>query len=628
MNDLIVDVKLWGESVGSLYWEKESNAALFDYERKFIRSGLDISPIIMPISQYRNTPYRFLENRTDCFKGLPGLFADSLPDTFGNQIINEWFASKGLSGEEITPLDRLCYVGKRGMGALEFEPSSPINGMNESSVLHIEELTELAKSVFTDRMAFQVQLRQEGRNILDILKVGTSAGGAKPKAIIAYNDITGEVRSGQVKAPEGFGYWLLKFDGGKYSEHTQITDNPQGIGNIEYAYHRMAKACGIDMMECRLLQEKESYHFMTRRFDRMEDGEKIHVQTLAGLAHYDRDQRHSYEEIFRIMRQMNLPYPEQEELYRRMVFNVMSRNHDDHSKNLSFLMDRQGKWKLAPAYDLCYSYTPGGKWTNRHQLSLNGKQDNFTMEDLQKVGENMGIRKHKQIIEEIQETVSHWHETAKDCGVKPEHADFIGENLLLFGKQLHTIHMPDIANEQEQAFMKAMRNDDFNTGNSLLMIGAKMGMDVRIGAPKAYWPSAEIIALAEELAAVSGAHITITEDPNEAVAGVDFIHTDIWVSMGEPAEVWAERIALLKPYQVNAALMAASGNPQVKFMHCLPAYHNDETKVGANVIAEHPELADGVEVTEEVFESPASIVFEQAGNRMHTIKALMVATLA
>ena len=428
MNDLIVDVKLWGESVGSLYWEKESNAALFDYERKFIRSGLDISPIIMPIDQYRNTPYRFLENRTDCFKGLPGLFADSLPDTFGNQIINEWFASKGLSREEITPLDRLCYVGKRGMGALEFEPSSPINGMNESSVLHIEELTELAKFVFTDRMAFQTQLRQEGRNILDILKVGTSAGGAKPKAIIAYNDITGEVRSGQVKAPEGFGYWLLKFDGGKYSEHTQITDNPQGIGNIEYAYHRMAKACGIDMMECRLLQEKESCHFMTRRFDRMENGEKIHVQTLAGLAHYDRDQRHSYEEIFRIMRQMNLPYPSQEELYRRMVFNVMGRNHDDHSKNFSFLMDRQGKWKLAPAYDLCYSYTPGGKWTNRHQLSLNGKQDNFTMEDLQKVGENMGIREHKQIIEKVQETVSYWHETAKDCGVKPEHADFLENN--------------------------------------------------------------------------------------------------------------------------------------------------------------------------------------------------------
>ena len=267
---------------------------MFDYERKFIRSGLDIAPIIMPIGQYKNAPYQFLENRTDCFKGLPGLFADSLPDTFGSQIINEWFASQGLSAEEITSLDRLCYVDKRGMGALEFEPLSPINGMNESSILHIEELTELAKSIFTDRMAFQAQLHQERRNILDILKVGTSAGGAKPKAIIAYNDITGEVRSGQVKAPEGFGYWLLKFDGGKYSEHTQITDNLQGIGNIEYAYHRMAKACGIDMMECWLLQEKESCHFMTRRFGRTENGEKIYVQRLAGLAHYDRDQRHSY----------------------------------------------------------------------------------------------------------------------------------------------------------------------------------------------------------------------------------------------------------------------------------------------------------------------------------------------
>ena len=191
----------------------------------------------------------------------------------------------------------------------------------------------------------------------------------------------------------------------------------------------------------------------------------------AGLAHYDRDQRHSYEEIFRIMRQMNLPYPEQEELYRRMMFNVMNRNHDDHSKNFSFLMDRQGTWKLAPAYDPCYSYTPGGKWTNRHQLSLNGKQDNFTMEDLQKVGENMGIREHKQIIEKVQETVSHWHETAKDCGVKPEHADFIGKNLLLFSKQLHTIQIPDIVNEQEQAFMKAMRNDDFNTILELKMRG-------------------------------------------------------------------------------------------------------------------------------------------------------------
>ncbi|WP_276880193.1 type II toxin-antitoxin system HipA family toxin [Bacteroides heparinolyticus] len=471
MDDLIVDVKLWGKNVGSLYWEKKSNAALFDYERTFVRSGFDISPIIMPIGQYNNTPYLFLENRTNCFKGLPGLFADSLPDAFGNQIINEWFANKGLPEEEVTPLDRLCYVGKRAMGALDFEPCSPINGMDESSLIHIEELTELTKSIFTDRMAFQAQLRQEGKNIHDILRVGTSAGGAKPKAIIAYNDLTGEVRSGQVKAPEGFGYWLLKFDGGTYSEHARIADNPQGIGNIEYAYYQMAKACGIDMMECRLLPEKDSNHFMTRRFDRTESGEKIHVQTLAGLAHYDRDQRHSYEEIFRVMRRMNLPYPQQEELYRRMVFNVMSRNHDDHTKNFSFLMDHQGKWSLAPAYDLCYSYMPGGKWTNCHQLSLNGKLENFTMEDLQTVGNNMGIREYKYIIAETQEVVSHWHDTAKNCGVKPEHSDTIGKNLLLFGKQLHTVNVPDIDNEQDRSFTNAMRKDDFNTILELKMKG-------------------------------------------------------------------------------------------------------------------------------------------------------------
>ena len=209
MNDLIVTVKLWDKEVGSLYWDNETNSALFDYERSFIRTGLDISPIIMSLKNYRGVPYQFLENRNNCFKGLPGLFADALPDAFGNQIINEWFASKGLSNEEITPLDRLCYVGKRAMGALEFEPASPLAGMEESSIIHIEELTELAKSVFTDRTNFQASLRQEGHKILDILKVGTSAGGAKPKAIIAYNDITGEVRSGQVKAPDEFNYWLL-----------------------------------------------------------------------------------------------------------------------------------------------------------------------------------------------------------------------------------------------------------------------------------------------------------------------------------------------------------------------------------------------------------------------------------
>lgn len=457
MNELIVDVKLWGQNVGSLYWDKDANSAVFDYERKFIRSGLDISPIVMPIKRYSGEPYQFMENRNNCFKGLPGLFADSLPDAFGNQIINEWFASRGLSGEEITPLDRLCYVGQRAMGALEFEPSEEIEGFNESSILHIQELTNLAKSVFADRERFQAKLNQEDKKILEILKVGTSAGGAKPKAIIAYNDITGEVRSGQVQAPDGFSYWLLKFDGGTYTEHSEISDNPQGIGNIEYAYYLMAKNCGIDMMECRLLTEGESHHFMTKRFDRSESGEKIHVQTLAGIAHYDRYQRHSYEEAFRIMRAMKLSYPDQEQLYRRMVFNVMTRNHDDHTKNFSFLMNKSGKWEFAPAYDLCYSYTPGGKWTNRHQMSLNGKQDNFTREDLIIVAENMGIRNSKTIIEQLQDTVRAWKDYAKEGGVNEEHSKVIGDNLLLFPSK-HLL-IPDI---QEITFLEAIKENDFD----------------------------------------------------------------------------------------------------------------------------------------------------------------------
>lgn len=473
MNELIVDVKLWGNNVGSLYWDKDAGAAVFDYERKFIRSGLDISPIVMPLGRYSGEPYQFLENRNNCFKGLPGLLADSLPDAFGNQIINEWFASRGLSGEEITPMDRLCYVGQRAMGALEFEPSQEIEGINESSILHINELTSLARSVFADREKFQAQLNQEDTKILEILKVGTSAGGAKPKAIIAYNDVTGEVRSGQVQAPGNFGYWLLKFDGGTYSEHSEIADNPQGIGNIEYAYYLMAKDCGIEMTECRLLIEGDSHHFMTKRFDRTEAGEKIHVQTLAGIAHYDRDQRHSYEETFRIMRSMGLSYPDQEQLYKRMVFNVMTRNHDDHTKNFSFLMDKSGKWDFAPAYDLCYSYTPGGKWTNRHQMSLNSKQDNFTHEDLVAVAHNMGIRNSQAIIEQVQDTVATWKEYAIESGVKIEHSKVINDNLLLFTSK--AISIPDM---QEQDFLIAIKEGDFIKLSSLNDKGYKPSANV------------------------------------------------------------------------------------------------------------------------------------------------------
>ena len=430
MDELIVDVRLWGQLVGSLYWDSDKEAAVFEYERGFLRNGWEVSPLVMPLSKGQS-PQQFLQNRNKCFSGLPGMVADSLPDAFGNQIINEWFVSKGLPMQEITPLDRLCYVGKRAMGALEFEPSRHVEGLDESSIVYLHELTALAESVFAERTDFQDKLQQSDKSVIDILKVGTSAGGAKPKAIIAYNDETGEVRSGQVEAPEGFGYWLLKFDGGRYAEHSQLSDNPRGIGNIEYAYYLMAKECGIRMSECRLLSDGEQSHFMTRRFDRTAKGDKLHMQTLAGLAHLDRDQRHSYEQIFEILRKMKFGMPEREQIYRRMVFNVVMRNHDDHTKNFSFLMDRRGKWSLAPAYDLCYSYSPNGRWTSRHQLSLNGKQDGFERKDLLDVARNVGINGAEQIIEQIVHVASLWEQYADEAGVPVSVVCSIQKELLL-----------------------------------------------------------------------------------------------------------------------------------------------------------------------------------------------------
>ena len=430
MENIIVDVKLWGQMVGALVWDAATQMAVFEYDSTFRRNGVEPAPLTMPLS-LGNRPFSFPANRTDCFKGLPGLIADALPDKFGNQIITEWFTRQGLPVGEITPLERLCYVGQRAMGALEFEPSKASALLNESTEIYIDELTRLAEDIFTKRETFQERMFQEDKTILDILRVGTSAGGAKPKAIIAYNEQANEVRSGQVKAPEGFGYWLLKFDGVTYSEHGSIMETPKGIGNVEYAYYKMAQACGIDMAECRLLDEGDNHHFMTRRFDRTDSGEKIHMQTVAGLAHLDRDQRHSYEEIFGIIRRMNLPMDASQQLFRRMVFNVVARNNDDHTKNFSFLMDQNGKWQLAPAYDLCYSYKPGGRRIGHHQLSLNGKQDDFTSQDFLAVGEKMGIRRCREIIDEIEDAVSHWHTIAIDCGVRKSHIAEIEKNLLL-----------------------------------------------------------------------------------------------------------------------------------------------------------------------------------------------------
>ena len=427
----VIRIYLWDRLVGAMSWDDERGCADFQYDDRFRTSGLDIAPLMMPLARTRGVVSFPANAKSNCFHGLPGLIADALPDKFGSQLVSEWFARQGKTENMISPLDRLCYVGKRAMGALEFVPASDVEGVNESTEIYIRELMELSELIFKERSRFQELIRQNDKSILDILKVGTSAGGAKPKAIIAFNEETGEVRSGQVPAPEGFSYWLLKFDGGTYSEHNEISDNPQGIGNIEYAYYNMAVSCGITMTECRLLPEGDSNHFMTRRFDRTPSGDKIHMQTAAGIAHLDRDVRHSYEELFGILRRLDLNYKDFEQLYRRMVFNVIARNHDDHTKNFSFLMDKAGHWSFAPAYDLCYSYNPAGRWTSRHQLSLNSKTDDFTREDLLAVARNIGIRNARHIVEEIRSSVASWPDIAKDCGVRSEHITAIDKNLLL-----------------------------------------------------------------------------------------------------------------------------------------------------------------------------------------------------
>lgn len=423
----VIKLTLWGKEVAAVIWNADREVGVIEFFASFVKEELNIAPLLMPLADIQRGEriFSFPVLRAKTFKGLPGLIADSLPDDYGNAVIDEWFASRNLS-VRVTPLDRLCYIGKRGMGALEYEPANYDKALDESTPVKISELVSLANKVLNQREQFHTDLLKNDGALIDILKVGTSAGGAKPKAIIAFNQATNEVRSGQVKMPEGFSYWLLKFDG---VEGGKIKDNPAGIGRIEYAYHKMAVDCGIAMTECRLWHENDRAHFMTKRFDRTDSGEKLHTQTLCAIAHFDRDERYSYEQLFQTMRRLYLSYPEMEQMYRRMVFNVVARNHDDHTKNHAFIMDKNGKWSLAPAYDLCYTYSPIGQWTNQHQLSLNGKRDNFTSDDLVLSGHKMDIKNPKFIIEQIISVVSQWKMYAQNADITREHSKQIQENL-------------------------------------------------------------------------------------------------------------------------------------------------------------------------------------------------------
>src|ERR1039458_7820371 len=377
----VAAVTLWGTRIAAVSIDAGARYATFQYDPSFIRSGIEIAPVQMPL---RAQPYTCPGLPDDAFSGLPGLLADSLPDRWGTALVNAWLASQGRTESSFDVVQRLCYVGTRGVGALEFQPAREpaVSGVAD---LQVDELVRLAGEVLAERAEFVTELSEnpDEEAMKAILAIGSSAGGARPKAFIAYNDATGLLRSGQVEAGEGFRHWLLKFDGVSHAGDHGLTD-PKGWGAVEYAYSKMARAAGIEMTECRLLEENGRRHFMTRRFDRPEAGGKLHMQTVGALEHasYNEPGAYSYEQALLLIRRLGLGTPVAEQQFRRMVFNVVARNQDDHVKNIAFLMDRAGAWSLAPAYDMIWAWKPGNPWLDSHQMSINGKRDRFTVADL------------------------------------------------------------------------------------------------------------------------------------------------------------------------------------------------------------------------------------------------------
>ncbi|NVK83855.1 MAG: type II toxin-antitoxin system HipA family toxin [Cytophagia bacterium] len=416
----VAEVKIWGQLVGAVRWNESSGLASFEYAPVFQTKGWDLSPIKMPIRSGSQI-YSFPELKKgknedyDTFKGLPGLLADSLPDRYGNQLMNVWLAQRGRPENSMNPVEQLCFIGKRGMGALEFEPAQ-LPSRQGSSQIEVDSLVEVARKMLSQKKGFEANLSEDEQQALQqILRVGTSAGGARPKAIIAYHPETGNVRSGQLKAPEGFEHWLLKLDGVSDAQFGESS----GWGRIEYAYYLMATHCGIEMMESKMLEENGRAHFMTKRFDREGNNTKHHVQTLCGIQHYDYNQRgaFSYEQVFQTMRQLRLTYPEAEQMFRRMAFNIMAKNCDDHTKNFAFILKKDDRWRLAPAYDICYAYNPDNFWLHNQTMRLRGKQDHFTKEDLLSIGKENNIKKAAQIIEQVQDSINDWPQFAMEAGL-------------------------------------------------------------------------------------------------------------------------------------------------------------------------------------------------------------------
>lgn len=418
---MIAEVRLWGRVIGAVALDERRDVGEFQYDPEFAASGIQIAPLMMPLSK---KVYSFPQLPEKTFHGLPGLLSDSLPDKFGNALIDAWLATLGRTPQSFNAVERLCYTGTRGMGALEF---SPVIGPRprKAHKIEIDSLVRLASEVLQNRLGlegnFDGKKREQALN--DILRVGTSAGGARAKAVIAWNRETNEVRSGQIDAGDGFDYWLLKFDGVAGNKDKEL-DDPKGFGAIEYAYYLMARAAGIHMSECRLLEENGRRHFMTRRFDRLTGGKKLHMQSLGAMAHLDFNQAgaHAYEQAMLVIRQLDMPEETAEEQFRRMIFNIVARNQDDHVKNIAFLMDKQGRWSLSPAFDVTYSHNPSGEWTARHQMTVNGKRDDFSKADLKACEKSSMLKRGRSalILEQVTEAVKRWPEFAIQAGVSDE----------------------------------------------------------------------------------------------------------------------------------------------------------------------------------------------------------------
>ncbi len=430
----VAEIRIWGLMVGAIRWDDEKQLGYFQYDSKFIQKGWDLSPIKLPIAHgtqiYSFPELRKGRNETeDTFKGLPGFLSDALPDKYGNKLINIWLAQQGRPENSMNPVEKLCFIGTRGMGALEFNPATITTGVRTFS-LELDRLVDIAQKMLHERESFLTHLtKDDEKSMLDILKIGTSAGGARPKAVIAFNPKTKEVRSGQGNVPSGFEHWLLKLDGVSGEQFGESS----GWGRVEYAYYLMAQNCKININKSQLLEENGRAHFMTKRFDR-EGNIKHHIQTLCGLQHFDFNDMYgySYEQIFQTMRILRLTYADAEQMFRRMVFNVLATNYDDHTKNFSFMLKKDGKWQLAPAYDLCFSFDSTNHWVSQQTLSVNNKRLKISVEDLMAIANDNNIKKGKIIIQEMNKVIANWKKYASLAGVRPDLAERINGHLNVF----------------------------------------------------------------------------------------------------------------------------------------------------------------------------------------------------